>query len=145
MILHMDREASKNGATLSRLYADGVFVCDVLEDEVREVTGQPVAAWKKWGVTAIPAGTYPIRFETSNRFGPQTLTVKDVEGFEGIRIHGGNTSANTEGCLLPGTRNSNCTVASSQAALSKLKDIVLGAFYNGEDVTLTIHNPLEEA
>ena len=98
----------------------------------------PVEEWKIHGVTAIPSGVYEVTAEHSQRFGPGTLTLHDVPGYKFIRIHGGNTSADTEGCLLPGTRNSAATVANSRAALSYLKNIVSGALDKGERVQIEI-------
>ena len=144
MKLDQYREPSTKGATLSTLVCTQpnetpTFVCDILEDVVREVPGQPVDAWKVHGETAISAGTYEVTFENSARFGPNTLTVNAVPGFVGIRIHGGNTSANTEGCLLPGLRNSEYTVARSQDNLQALRSLCREAVDRGEKITLTIH------
>lgn len=139
------RAKSEAGATIGQLFVDGVPFCDVLEDEVREVAGQPVEKWKQFGVTAIPSGVYEISFEKSNRFGPQTLTVNNVPGFQGIRIHGGNTSADTEGCLLPGIKSAVNKVSASQHWLSELKDAAFAARFRGESVTLRIHNAMELA
>ena len=132
MYLTMFREPSVNGATLSKLFQGAEFICDVLEDVVREIEGVPVAEWKIAEETAIPHGVYEITLETSQRFGPNTLTVNAVPGYSGVRIHGGNTAHDTHGCLLPGTRNSDSTVAGSQVALSKLKTYVVdGSFIKG--------------
>lgn len=138
MLLTMKREPSVGGATLSKLYAGDSFVCDILEDEVRELPGVPVEEWKIHGVTAIPAGTYLITFENSGRFGPETMTLRDVPGYKYIRIHGGNRSTDTEGCLLPGSRNSANTVTMSQAALKTLKYLVAAAMKRGETVRIKI-------
>jgi hypothetical protein len=145
MHLTMFREASVDGATLSKLFIGLEFVCDILEDEVREVVGQRVSDWKVKEKTAIPAGTYPITLVHSNRFGPDTLTLNDVPGFLYIRIHGGNTQFHTEGCLLPGTRNTANTVAGSQVALKKLRDLVVPMLKAGGPVTIEILNPSMEA
>lgn len=138
MQLTMQREPSVDNATLSVLYNGSDAICDICEDQVREVVGQPVSEWKVHGATAIPAGTYRVTFENSARFGPGTLTVNGVPGFEGIRIHPGNTAANTEGCLLPGARNSDSTVGASRAHLAELRALVRGAIDNGEEVTIEI-------
>jgi hypothetical protein len=138
MYLTMFREPSVNEATLSRLMHGGEFICDICEDVVREVAGEPVASWKIKGVTAIPAAVYEVTLEHSNRFGPDTLTLPNVEGFTGVRIHGGNTSAHTEGCLLPGKRNSTHTVAQSQDHLKKLHKLVSDALAAGDRVQLEI-------
>lgn len=134
----MQRGQSKHGVTLSRLTLDGAFICDVLEDEVREVPDQPVAQWKVHGKTAIPAGTYEIAAEDSPRFGPDTLTLLRVPGFKYIRIHGGNSAEDTEGCLLPGLRMSDTRVASSRAALARIKELVLPALQKGTHVSIEI-------
>lgn len=141
MILSMLREPSKGGATLSKLYLGPKFICDVLEDEIREVVGRPVSEWKVKGKTAIPAGSYTLSLQNSPRFGPETLTVDNVDGFVGIRIHGGNKAEDTEGCPLPGTRNSVNTVAGSQVALGKVRALVVPHLRAGGTVRLEISNP----
>jgi hypothetical protein len=132
------REPSVNSATLSRLLLDDKFVCDILEDQVREIPGQSVASWKVYGQTAIPMGRYRISFQSSVKFGPNTLVVNNVPGYVGILIHGGNTSLHTEGCLLPGTRNSAYTVGDSQKTLANLKTLIQAAIARGEQVWWTI-------
>ena len=143
--LTLIREPSKDGATLSVLYLDAYAVCDVLEDEIREVPGVEVVLWKVKGRTAIPSGTYMLALQNSMRFGADTLTVTCVPGFEYIRIHGGNTQLDTEGCLLPGIRNSENTVKDSRACLQRLRDLVVPAIKRGEPVTIGIINPAASA
>ena len=145
MIVTQQREPSKGTGTLSKVFIDGYYICDVVEDVVRETPGVPVADWKIKGVTAIPAGLYKIVLQTSNRFGPNTLTLLNVPGFEYLRIHGGNTDANTDGCLLPGSRNSEDTVAFSQIALKALHAIIDPTLKVGEEVLWEIKPALMEA
>lgn len=136
--LTLFREASQGGATISRLFLGLDFICDILEDEVREIPGVPVSEWKIKGATAIPAGTYEIELRQSARFGPDTMTLLDVPGYEYIRIHAGNVSTDTEGCLLPGMRNSLVTVGHSRDNLAKLKAIAVPAIRAGQKVTIEI-------
>ena len=77
-------------------------LCYVLEDKYREVEGQDVKVWKVQDKTAIPKGVYDVRITFSNRFQSKLPLLIDVPGFTGIRIHTGNSSKNTEGCLLVG-------------------------------------------
>src|SRR5437773_6046728 len=95
MELLLRRRASAHGCTIGELVVDGVFECYSLEDEVR---GGP----KIPGQTAIPAGRYRVVITPSQRFGRLLPLLEDVPGFEGIRIHAGNTSADTAGCILVG-------------------------------------------
>lgn len=134
----MFRETSKGGATLSKLFLGLDYICDVLEDQVREVPGVPVSEWKVPGATAIPAGTYEIELRQSGHFGPDTMTLLDVPGYQYIRIHGGNTIGDTDGCLLPGIRNSVTTVAQSRVNLERLKAIVVPAIREGKKVEIEI-------
>ncbi len=124
MELTLLRTRLRDKLTTGQLYIDGVLFCFTLEDKVREVAGQPVEKWKIFGETAIPYGVYSLTFETSKKFGPQTLTVNKVPGFVGVRIHSGNTESDTEGCIIVGYRiNSNGIIipGTSRPALADLK------------------------
>ena len=128
--------------TFGKLFADGQFLVYTLEDEVREVQGQPVASWKIKGQTAIPSGEYRITLEHSPRFGPNTLTVHDVPGFVGVRIHAGNTVADTEGCPLLGMAvNAHGIVGgTSSPAVKLVKQLVGAAIARGELVLMDVVN-----
>lgn len=141
------RQPSFGGATVGKLYIDGAFTCYTLEDEVREVAGQPVHEWKIKGNTAIPVGTYRIALQNSPRFGADTMTLLNVPGFEFIRIHAGNTASDTEGCLLLGMRATDVSLVggTSRLAVDLIKAKVRAAIERGETVTIDIQNPTEFA
>ena len=83
-------------ATLGELFINGKRFSYTLEDVVRG-KGQKV-----FGATAIPAGTYPMVLNISNRFKKLMPLLIGVPGFEGVRIHGGNSHKDTLGCILVG-------------------------------------------
>lgn len=145
MHILVQREESRNEATLGKLFINGQFFCDTLEDEIREQQGIPVAQWKQYGKTAIPAGMYEVTLEPSPRFGPDTMTVNGVNGFDKIRIHAGNTDEDTHGCLLVGVRNSDHTIGASRLTLSALKQRVLVDIQDGKTVLIEYKNPIMEA
>lgn len=141
MNLVLERFKAVPGRTFGKLYADGEWLqVYTLEDEVREVLGQPVASWKVPGKTAIPRGIYRITLENSPRFGPGTLTVNAVPGFVGVRMHAGNTEADTEGCPLLGFDlvEGGIKGGTSRGAVALVKRVVQDAIDRGEVVLMEV-------
>ncbi|MCC3159512.1 DUF5675 family protein [Hymenobacter sp. 15J16-1T3B] len=134
MHLTLARTIKTSQSTVGRLAVDGAFECHVLEDVVRP-TGVKV-----YGKTAIPAGTYPVVITYSNRFRRLMPLLVGVPGFAGVRIHSGNTAADTEGCLLVGTYAPNQPdwVSKSRDAYAVLYAKIKDALDRGETVTISI-------
>ena len=95
MKIKVKRYDFKDTYTVGRLYIDDVYFCYTLEDKVREGA-------KVNGQTAIPAGTYDVIIDDSARFGKPMPHILNVPNFTGVRIHAGNTSKDTDGCILLG-------------------------------------------
>ena len=128
------------GATFTegRLYIDGVFECFTVEDADR---GLESGGIKLQNQTAIPRGVYPVTISMSNRFKKMLIEVQDVPQFKGIRIHSGNSSKDTEGCIIVGavnTRDDDDWVGSSRIAYDRLHKKVKQALSMGEKVTLEV-------
>lgn len=137
MLLKIVREP-KSSFTPGAFFVDEKPICWSLEDQVREIVGMPVAEWKVPGSTAIPAGRYPVLLTMSTRFGKILPLLVDVPGFSGVRIHSGNTTDDTEGCILVGlTRNGN-TVGNSRAAMDILQPLIVAAIGCGEKVWIEV-------
>jgi len=126
------------GGTPGSLFYDGIQVAWTLEDKVREIVGKPVGEWKVQNDTAIPAGIYRVIITMSNRFKKKLPLLLDVPGFSGIRIHSGNTTADTEGCILLGLTRSGITVGNSRAAMAMVQPIIQAAIDRGEFVMLEV-------
>jgi hypothetical protein len=141
MTLLVLRESTIRSATLGSLYVDGVRECETLEDAIREVPGQPVATWKIDGGTAIPAGTYAVTLTPSPKFGRVLPFLSDVPGFTGIRIHSGNTQADTTGCILVGQSREDAAILRSRDACAALQAKIAHAIQRQELVTVTLKNP----
>lgn len=135
MKLTLYRDAFTDVATSGKLFIGGQMECYILEDVDRKLES---GGTKIKGQTAIPRGTYQIIVNMSNRFKRMLPLLVNVPGFDGIRIHPGNTSADTEGCLLPGvTRNVN-SVGSSRVAFNSLFDKLTKAYNAGELITIEV-------
>jgi Family of unknown function (DUF5675) len=136
--------------TLSGLFVndDANQRCYVVEDVVREQPDVPVAEWKVYGKTAIPAGRYRVTLEESVRFGHDTLTLNDVPGFTQVRMHSGNDETHTEGCLLLGYEiypNGTIRFGTTIGAVLDIKSLVRKAIDTGEEVWITISRETELA
>lgn len=94
------RDVMTANETLGRLISPvDVLIGYTCEDTDRKLESGGV---KIKGKTAIPRGCYRLTVTMSNRFKRRMPLIQDVPGFEGIRIHGGNTHVDTEGCPLLG-------------------------------------------
>lgn len=135
MELHLIRDTFKDGVTLGKLYIDGKFECETLEDTDRRL--EDPKNKKIPGKTAIPCGSYNVIINKSARFGRLMPLLENVPMFEGIRIHAGNTAEDTEGCVLVGARRSGDMVVESRVAYTKLMDKLAQALHR-EKVTIKI-------
>lgn len=138
MKLTLNSQPSSNGATLGELLVNVRFECFTLEDVMREIPGKPVSQWKVPGKTAIPAGKYTIEITFSQRFQTRLPILVDVPGFEGIRIHNGNSAEDTEGCILVGQSRNGNTIGRSRAALAALFSQIDKALSQNEPVFIEI-------
>ena len=140
MKLTLKRIALRPTYTIGKLYIDDAYFCDTLEDTVRDLNKSGKfdnGEQKIKGKTAIPYGTYEIKWTYSPRFKKYTPQLMNVPSFEGIRIHAGNTSADTEGCLILGKNKQVGKVLNSRATINKFYPIIKNACSNGK-VTIEI-------
>jgi hypothetical protein len=117
--------------TIGELLVNGEHECFTLEDVVR-----PPDAPKVFGETAIPYGIYSVVITYSPHFQRDLPLLVGVPQFEGVRIHPGNTAADTEGCLLVGVGRGNATITGSRVAFEALYPKIKGALDMGEEVTI---------
>ncbi len=112
MELRLERTERSGNSTIGELSVDGQFECYTLEDLERPE--------KIKGETAISVGRYEVVISQSQRFGRLLPLLLNVPEFAGVRIHPGNTAADTEGCILVGVTKSEGFIGQSRVAFNQL-------------------------
>ena len=143
MLITIDRAWKKDGYTISRLYVNGeLFGCNTLEDTDRglrqDMQLEEIKKKKVYGQTAIPRGSYECVYTYSNRFKKMLPLLKDVPGFDGIRIHSGNSAKDTLGCILVGLNLKKGMVLNSIEWTNKLVSKMKEAWNRKERVIIVI-------
>lgn len=154
MKLLLERKYKKSAYTIGRLYIDGKFECNTLEDKDRGLTqDMPLAKIKEVKIaaeTAIPLGTYEIDMDTispkyslkpwyvKNCHGARVPRLKNVPGYSGVLIHTGNTAKDSSGCILVGKNDVAGMVTDSKNTFLILYRKLYTAYLKREKITLTI-------
>lgn len=152
MKLLLKRIFKGSNYTIGKLFINGIYECDTIEDQDRGLTSQmtleEIKAKKVYGVTAIPTGTYSINMTTvSPKFKDRVWAkpykgilprLENVKGYEGVLIHVGNKAQDSLGCILVGENKIKGQVINSTATFYELMTVLLKAQSVGEVIELTI-------
>ena len=154
MKILLQRVACKPNYSIGKLYINGQYFCDTIEDTDRgldnSMTEQEIRSLKIPSETAIPTGTYNItlnvqspKFKSKAAYAfcqgylPRLLNVK---GFDGVLIHIGNTQNASAGCILVGQNKVVGQVINSTVTFQKLYAVLDTANKKGEKISITIEN-----
>lgn len=149
MKLVLKRINNQDNYCEGKLYIDGIYQCDVIEDVDRGLTSEmsiaEIQSKKVYGETAIPKGTYQITLDVvSPKFKDRSWAtfcegklprLLDVPGFEGVLIHTGNEASNSLGCLLVGQKTKDGWVSNSTQTF---KDLYYKLKQATDQITITI-------
>lgn len=153
MKLRVERKWPKATYTIGRLYVDGFYFCNTLEDRDRGLkqtdSKDYIKSRKVYAETAIPKGTYAV---TLNVTSPKYAAVSwywqlcrgkmprllNVPGFEGILVHPGSTALDSAGCLLVGKNTKVGALTSSKDTFKALYKKMKEAADKGEEITIEI-------
>ena len=128
--------------TIGHLYIGDEYFADTLEDKDRGLTQDTpldeIFDTKVYGETAIPTGTYTLGWTYSPKYKKYMISVNNVPGWSGVRIHSGNTKEDTLGCILVGKNKEKGKVLCSKATVMQLNTIVKSCIRSGGQVTLKI-------
>ena len=114
MKIKVDRIYKGESYTIGKMYLNGEYFCDTLEDAIRPV--------KIPNETAIPAGTYKVEVTYSPRFKRNLPLLIDVPNYTGIRIHNGSNKDHTSGCILVGFNTSKGILSDSRKTSDQLTE-----------------------
>ena len=116
MEILVKRIAKKSKYTIGKMYIDGQYICDTLEDADRglnqNMSLEEIKNKKVYGETAVPTGTYKVDMNTvspkfksrtwAKPYGGKLPRLVLVPGYDGVLIHPGNKAEDTLGCILVG-------------------------------------------
>lgn len=142
MEITVKRLWKKETYTVGRMFVDGEFLCNTLEDTDRGLDDsmplEQIRRTKVYGKTAIPTGTYNVTSVYWGTHKDYFPAINGVKGFTGILIHGGVMDEHTLGCILIGENKIKGKLLNSQPYVRKLTNMVRKAKGMGETVTITI-------
>lgn len=135
MELKLIRKNNTRDYCEGRLYIDGSYYCDTLEDTCRVIRN---FRDKIVGRTAIPTGRYKVCWTKSPKFRRYLPEIFEVPWFSGIRIHAGNSAEDTRGCILVGRKHHDGYLTASKATLEQLCMKISSAIVRGEPVSIEV-------
>lgn len=134
MMLELNRIAKKTLYTIGRLFVDGKYFCDTLEDRCRDLDKEE----KVMNETAIPEGIYEVIVNVSAKFRRKLPLLLDVPHFSGIRIHRGNMDKDTSGCILVGENKQPGRVINSTGYELRLTELIEKAMLAEDKIMIEI-------
>lgn len=114
--------------TLGELWFQDKLICYTLED--------PIRPFKIKHKTAIPYGTYRLKITFSQRFQRLMPLLLNVPDFVGIRIHKGNTTEDTSGCILVGKEIDGKTIKYSIPAFTEVFALIQKHVADGIEIKI---------
>ena len=150
--LTLKRIAKRDAYTIGRLYINGEYFCDTLEDTDRGLSvALPTEELKKmkvYGKTAIPTGIYRVDLRTVSEkfrdrawarpYGGRLPRLLNVPAYKGVLIHVGNTPEDTLGCILVGENKQVGKVVNSTAVFNRLMSRLQPAAEKDETVSIQV-------
>lgn len=137
MKLTLRRTKKTSTYTEGRLFIDGIYYCDTIEDVERTLNSE---ADKVYAQTAIPCGQYAVEVNYSPRFGRTMPQVMNVPFFTGIRIHSGTTERSSAGCIIVGKKKSDGQLngQTTKQIAEDLRSKLIKAQEAGKKITIKI-------
>jgi len=130
MELKLHRIFHNEKYTIGKLFINGVYFSDTIEDVERDIKIQ--------NETAISKGRYQVIVNMSNRFKRMLPLLIDVPNFEGIRIHNGKDQNSSSGCIIVGENKIKGELTNSTFYMNKITDLLITEQQKGIKSYITI-------
>lgn len=153
MEIFVKRIAKKADYTIGKVYINGVYLCDSIEDKDRGLK-QSMSLGEIRNIkipkqTAIPSGNYEVTLNVKSPAFSQKQFYKNycdgrvprllnVPGFDGILMHCGSTQNSSAGCIILGYNTIVGRVTNSETAFKIFYSNLKAASDKGERITITI-------
>ena len=141
------RENFASEYTEGKLFINGAYVCDSLEDADRgldsSMSEDVILSKKVYGKTCIPYGRYRIIIDWSNKFQKNLIHLLNVKGFDGVRMHSFNEASQSLGCIGTGVKTVPGWISKSRDTYKIVHSKVEEALSRGESVFLTIEKAIQ--
>lgn len=142
MDLKLNRIYFHKNYTIGKLYVNGQYFSDTLEDTNRDFNRDgdllDEGEDKVYAETAIPFGIYKVEVTMSPRFKRYLPILIDVKHFSGIRIHSGNKVGDSSGCILVGENKIKGGLVNSKFYEDRLTKLLITTQKKGEIITIQI-------
>ena len=155
MELTLKRIALRSEYTIGKLYVDGKYVCDTIEDTVRDLDKDGKFAngeLKIPGKTAIPYGRYEVtmkvrspkysnftKYSWAKKYDGYLPRLLNVYQFDGVLMHVGNSALDSEGCIIVGENKVVGKVINSVNTFRRLMDdYLVPAKKRNENIVIAI-------
>jgi hypothetical protein len=142
MEIRLRRLYQNDNYTIGKVYIDGEYFCDSVEDRVRDLNKDgdlnDPGEEKVYGQTAIPYGVYDVILSVSPKFGRVLPLILNVPHFEGIRIHRMTTAKDSAGCIGLGENKIKGGVLNSAEYEKEIIQLMLDEIYRGRSIRITI-------
>lgn len=141
MKLELKRIALKPNYTIGKLFINGTYYCDTIEDKVIDLNKNGKfddGLTKVMHQTAIPYGTFKVVVNHSPKFNRELPRLLDVPYFEGILIHNGSDQNSSSGCIIVGENKTVGKVTNSTFYMNNLTARIKDVQNKGETTTITI-------
>ena len=155
MELTLKRIALRSEYTIGKLYVDGEYVADTIEDTVRDLDKDGKFAngeVKIPGKTAIPYGRYEVtmkvrspkysnftKYSWAKKYDGYLPRLLNVYQFDGVLMHVGNSALDSEGCIIVGENKVVGKVINSVNTFRRLMDdYLVPAKKRNENIVIAI-------